>query len=315
MCREGEPLLQKQSASAAAAATKVLEKEDATQSKDSAKTGKTTAVPGQTDFHWSHSGEPHAIRRKLILEKHPEIKELYGHDPYMRYTCLFLVSLQFTLAYLAPQMNNWVFWITAYVVGGTANHMLMLAIHELSHNLGFAKPKDNRLFGLFCNLPMGVPSAVSFKRYHMEHHKYQGEDGIDVDIPTILEGRIFNNAITKAVFVFFQVVFYALRPGIVNPKKPTLWEGINWCTALSFDAMVYLVLGPKALGYLLLSSLLGAGMHPVAGHFIAEHYVFEEGAETYSYYGWLNIFAFNGTSPMVHSLPYAACQSSIPHIY
>ena len=38
---------------------------------------------------------------------------------------------------------------------------------------------------------------------------------------------------------------------------------------------------------------VGLGMHPVAGHLIAEHYTFVPGAETYSYYGPMRWLIFN----------------------
>ena len=187
----------------------------------------------------------------------------------------------------------WVMFIGAYVVGGTCNHMIMLAMHELSHNLLFKEMFHNRLFSLFVNLPIGLPAAISFKRYHLEHHKYQGEDQIDVDIPTNIEGRIFQGRFMKFLFVMNQIFFYALRPLLSNPKKPTTWEIANTICCLGFDAILIVTIGPWSIFYLLLSTYLGAGLHPVAGHFISEHYVMVPGAETYSYYGPLNIFAFN----------------------
>ena len=55
----------------------------------------------------------------------------------------------------------------AYCFGGVVNHTLMLAIHEIAHNHGFGLkwPLANRLLGIFANLPIGIPFAVSFKVY------------------------------------------------------------------------------------------------------------------------------------------------------
>ncbi len=43
---------------------------------------------------------------------------------------------------------------------------------------------------------------------------------------------------------------------------------------LGFDAAVLYFLGIKAMVYLLFGVIVGGGLHPMAGHLIAEHYMF-----------------------------------------
>ncbi len=181
----------------------------------------------------------------------------------------------------------------SYCFGAILNHNLFLAIHELSHNLAFSTPIYNRFLGLFANLPISIPMSITFQKYHLEHHRFQGVEGFDMDIPSYAEGHVVTNIFMKILWVICQLFFYALRPLFLNPKTPGLWEASNFVTQIGFDAALVYFFGWKSLVYLVLSTFLGGGMHPVAGHFIAEHYVFMEGQETYSYYGPLNLVTWN----------------------
>ena len=158
---------------------------------------------------------------------------------------------------------------------------------------------------MFINLITGVPAYVMFKKYHIDHHKMQGWDAIDTDIPSWLETVIFVNTPLKALWCFLQPFMYGLRPLFVNPKAPCMYAVLNNVSVIAFDVLVWQVLGRKAALYLILGTLLGMGLHPVAGHFIAEHYMFVEGQETYSYYGPLNAVAFNvGFHNEHHDFPF-----------
>lgn len=218
-----------------------------------------------------------------------------GYDPNFKYQVLLLMVIQFTLAYLMKDFSWTIVFLVAYTIGGVINHALLLALHEISHNLAFghARPLHNRIFSLIVNFPIGVPCAISFKKYHLEHHRYQGDEELDVDLPTQFEARMFFNTATKFVWVVLQPFFYSLRPMFVNPKNPLPLEIVNMVLQFSFDALVVHYWGGKSLAFMIASSLLGMGLHPVAGHFISEHYMFAKGYETYSYYGPLNYVTFN----------------------
>lgn len=244
-------------------------------------------------FTWKKEPEPHSVRRKKILADHPEIKTLFKPDPISAVFCFCSVVIQISMAYLVRNASWPVLLLCTYVVSGTMNHSLQLAMHELSHDLWFPKRWQNLAFGFFSNLPGVFASSATFRRYHAEHHTDQGVDTIDTDIPSELEGKMFRGVPGKLFFVLFMPFFYSFRPMIIRPKMMNNMELANWVVQLSFDFFVLHYFGVKSLFYLMFGSLLGLGLHPMSGHFIAEHFEFILGQETYSYYGPLNYLAYN----------------------
>ena len=104
-----------------------------------------------------------------------------------------------------------------------------------------------------------VPLLSSFKRYHQDHHKYQGETGVDADVPSRWEVQVVgNNTLMKLLWVVCQPLAYSLRPVLTIPKRPTIWEFMNLVVVLGFDALMYTLLGPKAVLYMVCGTLLGA---------------------------------------------------------
>ncbi|KAG8829343.1 hypothetical protein FRC17_006733 [Serendipita sp. 399] len=249
-----------------------------------------------SDFLWLMTEEPHRSRRMQILKAHPEVTKLMGHEPLTKWVVLGVVLLQLSVAWMLRKSSPFspLFIFLAYAVGGTANHNLFLAIHEITHNLAFKGIKANKFLAMFANLPIGIPYSVTFKKYHLEHHKQLGLDGVDTDLPTHLELLLLNNVAGKTFFCTFQILFYALRPGLVRAQTPTIWHAINIGIQLVFDTVLVQLGGWKPLIYLIMSSFFAGSLHPCAGHFIAEHYLWDGlEQETYSYYGPLNVLAYN----------------------
>jgi len=184
-------------------------------------------------FYWSNEEEPHVARRRAILKAHPEVNKLMGPEPRTKWIVLALVAAQVSLS-VALRAASWpVYAATTYVVGATITHALFLAIHELAHNLGAKRPESNRLIAIFANLPIVVPYCVTFKQYHIEHHKQQGVDGVDTDIPARLEARIFQGRLGKVAWCLSQILFYALRPMLIKKQTPTLMHALNFAAQVS----------------------------------------------------------------------------------
>ena len=90
----------------------------------------------------------------------------------------------------------------------------------------------------------------------------------------------------------------------MRSQKLTTWHYINIAAQLIFDILLLKAFGIRPLLYLLFSSFFAGSLHPCAGHFIAEHYLWDGlEQETYSYYGPLNVLAYNVS--LVHALSHA----------
>lgn len=257
---------------------------------------------GSTDFGTQEANACLTFSSALPTAKYPAIKALMRPDPHLKWTVTGMVLVQLLACWLVRGLAwRWLFF-WAYAFGGCVNHSLTLAIHDISHNTAFGtgRAAHNRWFAIFANLPVGLPYAATFKKYHVDHHRYLGGDGLDVDVPTRFEGWLFCTPARKLLWLVLQPFFYALRPLCVHPKAMTRMELCNALVQLAADAAIYALWGLKPVVYLLASSLLGLGLHPISGHFVAEHYMFLKGHETYSYYGPLNWITFNVGYHMEH---------------
>jgi len=250
----------------------------------------------RTDFVYSHKQEPHRLRTRQILQQHPEVRKLIGKNHYTVFAILGLVLLQVALAWLLRDRSWWLIAGIAYVVGAFADHALFVMIHECAHHLLFKNRTANRLSGILANLPQLFPSSVSFERYHIKHHSFQGIHELDADLPNRWEARLINNFfIGKVIWLLFYPLFQIFRISRLREIKPfDKWVALNFIAEAVFIAGIWIAFGPKAIGYLLLSFFFSVGLHPLGARWIQEHYLtYDETQETFSYYGVLNTVAFN----------------------
>jgi len=245
-----------------------------------------------------------------------------GYTPLTFPVVMIVVTIQLVTAIYLRNTHplSLKFLFIAYALGGTLNQNTFLSIHEITHNLAFKRILPNKMLAMVSNIAIGVPYAMAFKGYHIEHHKFLGEDGIDTDLPSKIEAIVLDNVAGKTFFATFQIFFYALRPGFIRSQKPTIYHLMNVLLILFTDYLIVSNFGWYSLFYLLLSSFFAGSLHPCAAHFIAEHYLLKDlnentpdgkeadgsivgvrelAQETTSYYGWLNVLCYNVGPPAV----------------
>ncbi|CAG8455805.1 8941_t:CDS:2 [Paraglomus occultum] len=251
----------------------------------------------ESQFATDNLDEPHLKRRLTILKHYPEIEKLYGYDSCTVLIALFAVFVQLCAAFVFGRVLvdwHWTMCVCAYVVGGSASQLLGNIIHEAAHGLTARTMFQNRIVGLIANIGIPVPLAMSFRRYHLEHHVNLGIVGIDPDLPMKWEAEfIGGNAIMKFLWLNIYPILYVARGIAIQKYPPQMWEYLNVVFTSVVDLSIYVAFGMRGFGYLCLSAWFGYGLHPAAARLIQEHYTFDDGQETYSYYGILNYFFMN----------------------
>lgn len=267
--------------------------------------------------------EPHGVRRRFLLRRHPELRRLQGHDPRTTAVVLAIVAAQLGIAaFFQRHGAGPLLVLAAGLVGGTLNHWAGMGIHEAAHNLAARTPLGNRAVALVANIPIVFPAAMPFRRHHLRHHSHLGVPHEDNDLATDWEIRwVGRSPVRKLLWLAFYPVFATMARGFV--RRPDRWELLNVGLQLVFGAAIAAGIGPTGLGYLCLSTFFGFGLlHPAAAHFIHEHYLWDEDQETYSYYGWLNWVTFHvGYHAEHHDLPGVPCwrlpavRAAAPELY
>lgn len=116
---------------------------------------------------------------------------------------------------------------------------------------------------------MGISSAISFGRYHADHHNFMGEVDKDPDLPTLFEIQTANNRFMKILYFMFLSPIYGLRPFIQMHKTMNQTERINLIIIICTNLLIYKFWGIGSLAYVFIGGYLSIGAHPAAIHVIA----------------------------------------------
>jgi sphingolipid delta-4 desaturase len=250
----------------------------------------------RTDFVYSEVSEPHRVRTKKILKQFPGLRNLIGKNPNTIFAIIGLVAFQLVLAWFLRDQSWWLVFGAAYLLGAFADHALFVMIHECAHQLLFKNRAANRWAGMLANMPQIFPSSISFERYHIKHHSFQGVHELDADLPNRWEAKMINNSfLGKALWLLFYPLFQIFRLSRLREIQTfDIWIVANLLVQVAFTAAIYYFMGWHSLAYLLLSFSFSVGLHPLGARWIQEHYLTHSvEQETYSYYGGLNTVAFN----------------------
>lgn len=254
-------------------------------------------MTARSEFFYTEAPISHHVRARQILARHPEIRSLIGRrNPATFWIALGCVVMQFTLAWMSRDASWFQVLGLAYVVGAFPSHALFVVVHEATHHLIFRGATRNLLTAVMANLPLVLPTALTFRVYHLKHHSFMGVEELDADTPSRWEARLIRGyAPAKAFWLFMFPLFQALRTLRVRDAAVfDRWTMLNYAAQVLATGLVYWCMGPMSFLYLFASFWFSISLHPLGARWIQEHWLtLDEEQETYSYYGPFNWLQMN----------------------
>jgi len=239
----------------------------------------------------------HRQRHAAILAARPEVRELSGNCPQVVPLIATLVAVQCAVAVAVAGWPLAYALAAAVLFGAFVAHFLNGCIHEAAHNLILSGSARNKAVAILANLPAVAPSAMAFRHYHLLHHGFHGEPGMDADLPLAWEVNLVGSSNwRKLLWLAFLPLFYGVfHPVVVRKRFPLdRWLVANVVIVVGFAAAMLTVFGWSSFVYLAVSTYFAVGPHPTGAHILQEHVIFAgEDYETASYYGPLNATSLN----------------------
>ncbi|MEK4033335.1 fatty acid desaturase [Methylocystis sp. IM2] len=242
----------------------------------------------------------HVERRRQILEKYPQVRELFGKDPVTFRITAGIFALQFAISAWLGWLGLSYWWLSlilAICVGAFANHANFVVIHDAIHNCVFESPLANKWTAILADLPNAFPTAMGFRCYHIKHHSHLSAYDYDADIPSEWEVEwVGNSTWRKALWLFGFPAIQLARLSRLKGTVPIMgkWTYINIAVIVAFDLFMLWTFGPNALLYLFFSFWFSVGgLHPLSARWLQEHFAFGPHQGAFDYYGPLNRLALN----------------------
>lgn len=278
-------------------------------------------------------GSWHLERKRAVIRDHPNVKELYGNNPWTALILACVLPLHIYLSVFFSQFH-WSIWLLGcYIIGSWGAFVLQVIGHEGTHRLVFKNGSLNRLVAIFAFLPVfWGPFGTFWMFEHMWHHNIVIDKAFRYGPQS--SGPV-KKALLTAFFIVIVNVFFglsAIKLGILIlknlpsklqgktdnwvpkdckvppydrfPQALNGWTAFNILCCFLYNLFIISYFGVFPFLYQFLASSFMNGLHPLGMRQVQEHYYLVKGQPTNSVYtSWHTIFLNIGHHNEHHDFP------------